>query len=83
MHRTVLDEVTEGAIDALDRTSAHVVEHANFVHKATNIGMKAAHGLDVMTIHHPIAAGLASVAVVTAITISMSVARQHDEGPCA
>ena len=80
VQRTVLDDVSESVIDALDKASSHAVAHANFIHKTSNIAIKAAHGLDVMAAHHPMAAGLASVAVISGIAISMSLARPSGEG---
>jgi hypothetical protein len=79
VRRTILDDLSEGAIDVLDKSSMHITSHANFLQKTATTAMKAAHALEVMAAHNPIAAGLASIAIISAITISMSHARPNDE----
>ena len=77
--RTVFDNVSESAIDVLDKASAHTIAHANFIHKTSNMVIKAAHGLDGRASSHGCRLGERGCHI-WHHTISMSLARPNDEG---
>jgi hypothetical protein len=76
---TLLEDFAENAVDILDKASGQLVSHSAIMQKSMHVAIKAAHVLDAIAMHHPAAAGLASVAIISGVWASMAVLGDNAE----
>ena len=70
VRRTLMEDASEQAVDALDKVAMHASAHVATIQKAANIAIKAGHALDAFALQHPAAMGIASVAIIAGVAVA-------------